>query len=113
MLRKSLSRVAAIFSVEHLPEHVSMLYRLSGTNVPIIVVAAGITAFALWGYIGANLMRPERIIRDVIMPRLGGYAVLATMRAEPQLSSIPVPLFPAAMIDEARAIGLRSGGERE
>jgi PAS domain S-box-containing protein len=43
-------------SVEYLPERVSMLYRLSGTDVPIILVAASITAFALWGYVGANLI---------------------------------------------------------
>jgi len=43
-------------SVEYLPERVSMLYRLSGTDVPIILVAASITAFAMWGYIGVNLI---------------------------------------------------------
>jgi PAS domain S-box-containing protein len=43
-------------SVEYLPERVSMLYRLSGTDVPIILVAASITAFALWGYVGVNLI---------------------------------------------------------
>jgi PAS domain S-box-containing protein len=43
-------------SAEYLPERVSMLYRLSGTDVPIILVAAGVTAFASWGYIGATLI---------------------------------------------------------
>ena len=43
-------------SVEYLPERVSMLYRLSGTDVPIILVAAAITAFAMWGFIGVNLI---------------------------------------------------------
>jgi PAS domain S-box-containing protein len=43
-------------SVEYLPERVSMLYRLSGTDVPIIMVAASITAFAMWGYIGVDLI---------------------------------------------------------
>lgn len=33
-----------------------MLYRASGTDVPAIFLAAGITAFALWGYVGAKLM---------------------------------------------------------
>jgi adenylate cyclase len=53
--------------------------------------------------------RPELIICDVFMPHLGGYAVLETVRADPQLSSIPVLLFSAAMNEEARAIGLRRG----
>ena len=50
------SRLASMSSVEYLPERVSMLYRLSGTDVPIILVAASITAFAMWGYIGVNLI---------------------------------------------------------
>ena len=56
MLTKLRSRLAATSSVDYLPERVSMLYRLSGTDIPIILVAAGITAFALWGYIGVNLI---------------------------------------------------------
>lgn len=56
MLMKLRSRLAAMSSVEYLPERVSMLYRLSGSDVPIILVAACITAFAMWGYIGVNLI---------------------------------------------------------
>jgi DNA-binding response OmpR family regulator len=54
-------------------------------------------------------IRPDLIICDVIMPHLGGYAVLETVRADPQLSKVPVLLFSAAMSEEARAIGLRRG----
>ncbi len=53
--------------------------------------------------------RPELIICDVIMPHLGGYAVLETVRADPQFSGVPVLLFSAAMNEEARGIGLRRG----
>jgi adenylate cyclase len=53
--------------------------------------------------------RPELIICDVIMPHLGGYAVLETVRADPQFSEVPVLLFSAAMDENARAIGLRRG----
>ena len=53
--------------------------------------------------------RPDFIICDVIMPHLGGYAVLETVRADPKLSGIPVLLFSAAMNDEGRAIGLHRG----
>ncbi|MHB8667045.1 MAG: sensor histidine kinase [Burkholderiales bacterium] len=56
LLAKLRARLAAMTSVEYLPERVSMLYRLSGTDVPIILVAASITAFALWGYIGSSLI---------------------------------------------------------
>lgn len=53
--------------------------------------------------------RPDLIICDVIMPHLGGYAVLETVRADPQFAEIPVLLFSAAMDEEARAMGLRRG----
>ncbi len=53
--------------------------------------------------------RPDLVICDVIMPHLGGYAVLETVRADPQFSGMPVILFSAAMNEEGRAIGLRSG----
>ncbi|MHB8667046.1 MAG: response regulator [Burkholderiales bacterium] len=52
---------------------------------------------------------PELIICDVVMPHLGGYAVLETVRANPQTSRIPVLLFSAFMNDEARAIALNRG----
>ena len=52
---------------------------------------------------------PQLIICDVVMPHLGGYAVLETVRADPELCKIPVLLFSAAMNDDARAIGLRRG----
>ena len=54
-------------------------------------------------------LRPQLIICDVVMPRLGGYAVLETVRADPQLAGVPVLLFSAAMSEDARAIGLRRG----
>lgn len=54
-------------------------------------------------------LRPELIICDVIMPHLGGFAVLETVRADPQFSGVPVLLFSAAMNEQARAMGLRRG----
>ncbi len=53
--------------------------------------------------------RPELIICDVIMPHLGGYAVLETVRADPELAGIPVLLFSAAMDEETRAIAMSRG----
>ncbi len=53
--------------------------------------------------------RPDLIICDVIMPHLGGYAVLETVRADPGLAQLPVLLFSAAMNEEARSMGLRRG----
>ena len=61
------------------------------------------------GLAQARQIRPDLIICDVIMPHLGGYAVLETVRADPQLSDTPVLLFSAAMNVDARAIALRRG----
>jgi len=52
---------------------------------------------------------PQLVICDVIMPHLGGYAVLETLRADPQFAAVPVLLFSAAMNEQARVIGLRRG----
>ncbi len=57
----------------------------------------------------ARQLHPQLVICDVIMPHLGGYAVLETLRADAQLANVPVLLFSAAMSEEARAIGLRRG----
>ena len=56
LLTKLRSWIAGVSSLEYLPERVSMLYRLSGTDVPIILVAASVTAFAMWGYIEVSLI---------------------------------------------------------
>lgn len=52
---------------------------------------------------------PDLIVCDVVMPHLGGYAVLETVRADPQACGVPVLLFSAAMNEQARFIGLRRG----
>lgn len=69
-------------------------------------------AWAADGQQGLALVRkfrPQLVICDVIMPHLGGYAVLETLRADPQFADVPVLLFSAAMDEEARAIALSRG----
>ena len=69
-------------------------------------------AWAADGEQGLTLVkqfRPQLIICDVVMPHLGGYAVLETVRADPQFAGVPVLLFSAAMTEDARAIGLSHG----
>lgn len=69
-------------------------------------------AWAADGEQGLALMRqlhPQLIICDIVMPHLGGFAVLDTVRADPQLADVPVLLFSAAMSEEVRAIGLQRG----
>ena len=69
-------------------------------------------AWAADGEQGLSLVRtlkPQLVICDVLMPHLGGYAVLETLRADPEFARIPVLLFSAAMSDDARTLGLQRG----
>jgi len=53
---KPSSSIAALSSAEFLPQRVSLLYRLAGTDVPAIFAVSAIAAFALWGYISDALL---------------------------------------------------------
>jgi PAS domain S-box-containing protein len=52
----SRASIAALSSAEFLPQRVSLLYRLSGNDVPAILLTSVIAAFALWGYISDKLL---------------------------------------------------------
>lgn len=70
----------------------------------LIWAADGVQGLAL-----IRQRRPKLVLCDVVMPHLGGYAVLETVRADPQISSVPIILFSAVMTEDARSIGLRRG----
>jgi len=53
---KPSSSIADLSSAEFLPQRVSLLYRLAGTDVPAIFAVSAIAAFALWGYISDALL---------------------------------------------------------
>ena len=52
----SRTSIGALSSAEFLPQRVSLLYRLSGNDVPAILLTSVIAAFALWGYISDKLL---------------------------------------------------------
>jgi signal transduction histidine kinase len=47
---------ATLSSAEFLPQRVSLLFRLSGKDVPAILLTSAIAAFALWGYVSDSLL---------------------------------------------------------
>jgi CheY-like chemotaxis protein len=57
----------------------------------------------------ARRERPDLILSDVMMPRLDGFGLLATIRADPSLGSVPVVLLSARAGEEARIEGLDAG----
>jgi CheY-like chemotaxis protein len=54
----------------------------------------------------AKRLLPSAIILDVILPGIDGWAVLATLKTDPRMASIPIIM--ASMLDE-RERGLRAG----
>ncbi|WP_431286875.1 ATP-binding protein [Roseateles chitinivorans] len=54
---------------------------------------------------------PDLLLSDVMMPRLGGLALLAAIRADAQLGGVPVVLLSARAGEEARIEGLDAGAD--
>ena len=56
--------------------------------------------------------RPDLILLDVMMPDLDGYEVARRLRADPQLTHIPIIMFTATKTDdESRVKGLEFGAD--
>ncbi len=80
--------------------------RLLTPRYRVIAVAEGAAALA-----SARRDRPDLILSDVMMPRLGGFELLAAVRADPGLREIPVILLSARAGEEARVEGLGAGAD--
>jgi PAS domain S-box-containing protein len=59
----------------------------------------------------ARRQRPDLIISDVMMPRLDGFALLAAIRGDASLRSVPIVLLSARAGEEARIEGLDAGAD--
>ena len=59
----------------------------------------------------ARRARPDLILSDVMMPRLDGFGLLAQIRADEKLRSVPVLLLSARAGEEARIEGLDAGAD--
>ncbi len=55
--------------------------------------------------------RPDLVLADVMMPGLGGFELLAAVRADPATRDIPVILLSARAGEEARVEGLQAGAD--
>src|SRR4029079_18044015 len=54
---------------------------------------------------------PDIVVSDVMMPRLDGLALVATLRADPRTAAVPVLLLSARAGQEASIEGLRAGAD--
>jgi PAS domain S-box-containing protein len=59
----------------------------------------------------ARAQRPDLIISDVMMPRLDGFGLLAALRSDKSLRSVPIVLLSARAGEEARIEGLDAGAD--
>jgi signal transduction histidine kinase len=55
--------------------------------------------------------RPDLVVTDVMMPRLDGFGLLAEIRADERLRSLPVIVLSARAGEEARIEGLSAGAD--
>jgi PAS domain S-box-containing protein len=69
-------------------------------------VANGVEALA-----AAERATPELILSDLMMPELDGFGLLAAVRKDPALQSVPVVLLSARAGEESRIEGLDSGAD--
>jgi PAS domain S-box-containing protein len=79
---------------------------LAGRGYEVEAVADGVAALE-----AARQRRPDLVLSDVMMPRLDGFGLLRTLRAEPALAEVPVVLLSARAGEEARVEGLDAGAD--
>jgi PAS domain S-box-containing protein len=80
--------------------------RLLSKQYEIVAVADGESALK-----SARERHPDLILSDIMMPRLDGFELLRTVRADRELKSIPVILLSARAGEESRVEGLEAGAD--
>lgn len=82
------------------------LRRLLQSRWQVEVAADGVEALE-----AIRQRQPDVIICDVMMPRLDGFGLLATLRGDPATCELPLLLLSARAGEEARVDGLRAGAD--
>lgn len=59
----------------------------------------------------AEVLRPDLILLDVMMPGMDGFSVCRRIRATPEISRVPIIMVTALDDDESRLTGLRAGAD--
>lgn len=82
------------------------LHRLLLDEYEVTVVTDGLSALE-----SARQRRPDLVLADVMMPRLDGFGLLRELRADENLSTVPVILVSARAGEESRIEGLDAGAD--
>ena len=83
----------------YLKDHLAALYRVEEA------------ADGVEGLEKARALCPELVISDVMMPKMDGYALCRTIKADSQLNHIPVVLLTARADEESKVEGLETGAD--
>jgi signal transduction histidine kinase len=59
----------------------------------------------------ARARRPDLLLTDVMMPNLDGFGLIAELRADPELKTVPIIVLSARAGEEARVEGLERGAD--
>lgn len=80
--------------------------RLLSDNYDVEAVADGRAALT-----AARENPPDLILTDIMMPRLDGFELLAELRSDPTLQTVPVIMLSARAEEESRVVGLNAGAD--
>lgn len=104
MAKRDLSD-SVVLVVDDVPENLDILVELLGELYEVIVATDGASALEI-----LNQQRIDIVLLDIMMPDIDGFEVCARVKADPNLTDIPV-IFVSAMdetVDKLR--GLELGG---
>ena len=80
--------------------------RLLASRYDVETVGNGVEALQ-----AVREQRPDLLLSDVMMPTLDGFGLLREIRADPQLSGLPILLLSARAGDDAKVEGLDAGAD--
>ena len=80
--------------------------KLSSAYYDVVVAESGAKALEM-----ARREQPDMIMLDVMMPDMDGFAVCATLKADPETAHIPVIMVTALDTPEERVRGLEAGAD--
>jgi len=91
--------------VDDLPDNLAVLGEILLPHYRVLIASTGERAL----HIARTRPRPDLILLDVMMPRMDGYQVLASLRDDPETRDIPVIFVTAMNAQEDEEQGLERG----
>lgn len=100
------SKGSKIVIAEDNPEMMNLLKELFGVQYEVFEAGDGYEALEL-----VKMVEPDLVLTDLVMPRMGGDELLAAIKGDQRLGSIPVVLLTAMDDNQNRMEGLLKGAD--